>query len=95
MKQKIQDGDTVRLKWGGPLMTVSHVSGDYAACVWFEVNNQAQEKGFRRIEILREQPGSGNRLDRGPPHLSSTDLDGGRFGEHTGKNATMFGASSL
>ncbi|QIO98812.1 DUF2158 domain-containing protein [Bradyrhizobium symbiodeficiens] len=54
MHGEIKDGDTVCLKSGGPFMTVSHVSGEYAACVWFDLNHQAHDKSFRLVEIVKD-----------------------------------------
>jgi uncharacterized protein YodC (DUF2158 family) len=55
-------GDTVRLKSGGPLMTVEKVGSMYAGgdvrvyCVWFEKN--AQQRGNFPPEALEADDGS-------------------------------------
>ena len=55
MMTDIKKGDVVRLKSGGPLMTVQNL-GDYPPmqdgmlCVWFE-NNQPQEQVYDRAVL--------------------------------------------
>ena len=39
--QKFKTGDVVKLKSGGPIMTVTNVAGtDAVNCVWFDNNNK-------------------------------------------------------
>ena len=41
-KEEFKPGDTVRLKSGGPLMTVDTVNGDTVRTVWFEGTTKKQ-----------------------------------------------------
>jgi uncharacterized protein YodC (DUF2158 family) len=39
-------GDLVRLRSGGPLMTINDIQGDRADCFWTDENNLPQEATF-------------------------------------------------
>jgi uncharacterized protein YodC (DUF2158 family) len=54
MLDRIEIGDTVKLKSGGPFMTVSSISGDFVSCEWFDMHNQAQTKSFRLITLDKD-----------------------------------------
>ena len=45
MADKLNIGDVVRLRTGGPKMTVIEVSDGYAHCTWF-VDGKPQQHGF-------------------------------------------------
>lgn len=45
---EIKPGSVVKLKSGGPEMTVSDSSNGYYSCVWFDKNSgEAKEKSFK------------------------------------------------
>jgi uncharacterized protein YodC (DUF2158 family) len=50
----IEEGDVVRLKSGGPVMTVNSVSDGYARCSWF--NGDKLERESFVIESLERAP---------------------------------------
>ncbi len=39
-----KSGDTVKVKSGGPLMTVKSTEGDDVICVWFEGKNKKESR---------------------------------------------------
>ena len=65
MEKKIVAGDVVRLKAGGPWMTVSQTDdkpGDSVACVWFVMNMTGTWGDIQRMSFgpdvleVKEQP---------------------------------------
>ena len=44
-------GDVVRLKSGGPPMTVVVVDGSYATCTWFDEANKLQKEDFLQVTL--------------------------------------------
>ena len=40
-------GDNVRLKSGGPLMTIQKMGVEFANCTWFDEDNEVQTESFR------------------------------------------------
>ncbi len=53
MQVPIKQGDTVRLKSGGPMMIVKAVEGDEAVAIWFE-GSYKQEKRFPLSDLKRD-----------------------------------------
>lgn len=49
-------GDTVRLKSGGPLMTIRDVNDGYAVATWFDTKQQHHEETFA-IDQIEEDDG--------------------------------------
>jgi uncharacterized protein YodC (DUF2158 family) len=47
-------GDTVRLKSGGPLMTIAHVRPDEVWCEWFDDKEAPQSKGFKPTSLVED-----------------------------------------
>lgn len=63
MKVELEAGDVVRLKSGGPLMTVEEIkTGDNAACVWSSGtrepngNTQLQRADFPTVSVTPINP---------------------------------------
>jgi uncharacterized protein YodC (DUF2158 family) len=52
--------DTVRLKSGGPLMTVIEVSGDQVRCQWFDDKHRPVSQLFKAAAV---------EADDGVPHI--------------------------
>ena len=49
----LQRGDLVRLRSGGPLMTIERIEGDKASCYWTDVNGQPND-GMFPISVLQK-----------------------------------------
>lgn len=44
--EEIKPGSTVKLKSGGPLMTVNRLINDGWHCIWFDKNHERKEGSF-------------------------------------------------
>ena len=66
--QEIQVGDVVKLRSGGPKMTVDEISGDQAGCTYFDEKQQIVTSTFVRLVALvkleRRQNGGSFQLRR-------------------------------
>ena len=49
----LRGGDLVRLRSGGPLMTVEGIKGDQVDCYWTDGNDQINAESFP-IDVLRK-----------------------------------------
>jgi uncharacterized protein YodC (DUF2158 family) len=57
---KFEIGDTVRLKSGGPLMTVKIAEyDDDTRCTWFDTSNKPQEQSFHAETLVADDDGPG------------------------------------
>lgn len=54
MVEAITEGDTVRLRSGGPLMTVTNVTGENVTCEWFDTQDQAQSRTFKALALVKD-----------------------------------------
>ena len=50
----LQNGDLVRVRSGGPLMTVVRIEGDQANCVWTDWDGQFESGSFP-IDVLQTE----------------------------------------
>ena len=55
--RKFEPGDTVRLKSGGPLMTIKTTTNDDAWCEWFDDKKMPQGKEFS-LHMLEHDDGT-------------------------------------
>ena len=51
IEEEHEIGDTVRLKSGGPLMTIEEVDDEVIICRWFNIENNLQNAQFYKVEI--------------------------------------------
>ena len=51
MSEQFKPGDVVRLKSGGPMMTVAHVGDDEIYCEWFDDKKEPQGRGFSPVSL--------------------------------------------
>ena len=59
-EQKFEAGQTVRLKSGGPLMTIESINnGEEAWCEWFDDKSQPQARSFK-LHVLVSDDGMPN-----------------------------------
>ena len=54
-KKDFRPGDTVELKSGSPLMTVTEVTGDQIRCTWFR-GKENNSGSFPAITLLHKEP---------------------------------------
>jgi uncharacterized protein YodC (DUF2158 family) len=58
MADTFKPGDTVRLKSGGPVMTVTNIDNQFGvACEWFS-GNKPERKLFRPEALVKAEPES-------------------------------------
>jgi uncharacterized protein YodC (DUF2158 family) len=51
---RLHQGDLVRLRSGGPLMTVDGVKGDQVECVWTDLNNGQPDDATFPADMLQK-----------------------------------------
>lgn len=51
-------GDTVKLKSGGPMMTVAEIEGEEVVCLWFEKSQQFKQR-FPAATLRVSEPSTG------------------------------------
>lgn len=53
VSRQFKQGDLVRLRSGGPAMTVSAVKGDQVVCVWTDYTGQAGDGTFPAVVLQK------------------------------------------
>jgi uncharacterized protein YodC (DUF2158 family) len=51
---QLHQGDLVRLRSGGPLMTVNGIKGDQVECVWTDLNNGEADDATFPASVLQK-----------------------------------------
>ena len=51
---QLQQGDLVRLRSGGPLMTVNEIKGDQVECVWTDSSNGQPDDATFPAQLLQK-----------------------------------------
>ena len=51
---QLHQGDLVRLRSGGPLMTVNGIKGDQVDCVWTDSNNGQPDDATFPVDLLQK-----------------------------------------
>ena len=55
--QKLKSGDTVRLKSGGPVMTVKNLNNFHNwVCTYFDKDGKVQEAAFVTEQLIPSEP---------------------------------------
>jgi uncharacterized protein YodC (DUF2158 family) len=54
MANNFKQGDTVRLKSGGPIMTVTFVDGDDVSTVWFDDSGKQEKSEFPAATLVED-----------------------------------------
>ena len=59
--QKIEPGDIVRISSDPKVMTVSHIAGDEALCIWFSKDEKidSQKLDLDTLVLVSKKPKSG------------------------------------
>jgi uncharacterized protein YodC (DUF2158 family) len=50
----LRSGNLVRLRSGGPLMTIARINGDQANCVWTDLDGQFESGNFP-VDVLQTE----------------------------------------
>ena len=70
-EDQLEKGMVVRLKSGGPPMTVRVVSGSQAYCEWFtELDRRQGTFEIASLEVMSDSPPEANEADQAPPPQS-------------------------
>ena len=51
---RLHQGDLVRLRSGGPLMTVNRVKGEQVECIWTDLNNGQPDDATFPADVLQK-----------------------------------------
>ena len=57
-------GDVVKLKSGGPKMTVAYVYADEITCKWFDEQNRKHEDTFHIDQLEKDKPARARIINR-------------------------------
>ena len=49
---RFNEGDTVQLKSGGPIMTITSITADGVVCIWFDDNDKSQRELFNAATLV-------------------------------------------